>query len=96
MPSWAASECRTSWVIPAYAGAVPSSSSARSGMLRTPRSAPSAAANSAAIIQSGQAKPGAVSLGPSRLTRPSMLVVVPGRSCATAHGSTTSAWSSTD
>ncbi len=55
-----------------------SSSSARSLSLCEPRSAPRAAASSAAIIQSGQAKPGALSLGPRRVTRPSRLVVVPG------------------
>ena len=72
------------------------SSSERSLSLARPRSDPRAAASSAAIIQSGQAKPGAESLGPRRLTRPSMLVVVPARSCVTAHGSTTSACASTD
>ena len=72
------------------------SSSERSLSLARPRSDPRAAASSAAIIQSGQAKPGAESFGPRRLTRPSMLVVVPARSCVTAHGSTTSAWASTD
>ena len=38
--------------------------------------------------------PGGTSFWPSRLIRPSMLVVVPGRSCASAAGSTTSASSS--
>ena len=39
-------------------------------------------------------RPGGTSFWPSRLTRPSMLVVVPGRSCAMATGRTTSACSS--
>ena len=42
-------------------------------------------------LQSDHADPGATSFWPSRLTRPSMLVVVPARSWVTAAGSTTCA-----
>ena len=58
---------------------------------RGPRSPPSWTASSAAIIQSAQAWPGATSFWPSRVIRPSMLVVVPVRSWARPPGRTTSA-----
>src|SRR5580698_9700513 len=46
------------------------------------------------MATSGQADPGATIFGATAVTRPSMLVTVPRRSCWTAAGSTTSAYAS--
>ena len=76
---------------PACDGASRSISRARSSRESKPRSPPRRRARSAAIIQSGRAVPGAVTFWPRRVTRPSMLVVVPVRSPYPAAGRTTSA-----
>jgi len=52
---------------------------------------PSSSASSEAMATSGHAEPGATIFGATAVTRPSMFVTVPRRSCCTAAGSTTSA-----
>ncbi len=96
MPSRAAGASRATRVIPACDGARRSISSQSSAALDTPSPAPRRSASSAATIQSGQHCPGATSFWASRVTRPSMLVVVPVRSWAMATGSTTSARAADD
>ncbi len=78
-------------MIPWWDGANRSISSHTSAIESSWRSPSRWAASSAAIIQSGHAWPGGTSFWPTRLIRPSMLVVVPGRSWSAATGSTTSA-----
>ena len=94
-PSAAPWESSTARVIPRWDTASRSISSHTVPTESKPRSWPRWTASSPAIIQSGQAWPGGTSFWPSRKIRPSMLVVVPGRSWASAAGRTTSAWSRT-
>ena len=77
--------------MPAWEGATRSISSQTASTVSTPRSAPRRAASSAAIIQSGRVTPGPTTFWPSRLIRPSRLVVVPSSSAHCAEGNTTSA-----
>ena len=69
------------WLVARRAISATMSSSDEYGM-----SAPRAAASSTAIVQSGQQTPGATTFWPSRVMRPSRLVVVPARSPQIAAG----------